>query len=106
KTRIAAANIIRGHDNRLLVIMGPCSIHDTDAAIEYAENLTWASKRFCDDLHIIMRVYFQKPRTTLGWKGLIHDPFLDNTYQINHGLFLARKLLLQLNEMQLPVATE
>jgi 3-deoxy-7-phosphoheptulonate synthase len=71
QARISAANIIQGKDHRLLVIIGPCSIHDTQAAVEYAEKLTLASARFCDDLHIIMRVYFQKPRTTLGWKHML-----------------------------------
>lgn len=101
-----ARNIIRGIDNRLLIIVGPCSIHDTQAAFEYAEKLKKAATYFEDDLCVIMRVYFEKPRTTIGWKGLINDPFLDGSFDINHGLTLARKLLLDLNQLGMPAGTE
>ncbi|WP_291994652.1 3-deoxy-7-phosphoheptulonate synthase AroG [Candidatus Accumulibacter sp. ACC003] len=98
--------ILHGADNRLLVVIGPCSIHDVDSAVEYATRLQKQVKRFEDDLLIVMRVYFEKPRTTVGWKGLINDPRLDNSFRINEGLRLARGLLLQLNDMGLPCATE
>lgn len=106
QARISTSNIIQGKDNRLLVVIGPCSIHDVRSAMEYAENLKKAAERFSDDLYIIMRVYFQKPRTTLGWKGLINDPFLDGTFDINQGIEIARKLLIQLNDRGVPAATE
>ena len=98
--------ILHGADNRLLVVIGPCSIHDVDSAIEYATRLQKEVPRFADDLLIAMRVYFEKPRTTVGWKGLINDPRLDNSFRINEGLRLARGLLLQINDMGLPCATE
>jgi 3-deoxy-7-phosphoheptulonate synthase len=98
--------ILHGADNRLLVVIGPCSIHDVDSAIEYATRLQKEAPRFEDDLLIMMRVYFEKPRTTVGWKGLINDPRLDNSFRINEGLRLARGLLLQINDMGLPCATE
>lgn len=104
--RTTAINIIQGHDPRLLVIIGPCSIHDINAALDYAERLKNAAQFFCDDLVIMMRTYFQKPRTTLGWKGLINDPYLDGSHDVNHGLCLARHLLVKLSEMSLPAATE
>ncbi len=104
--RNTARKIIRGQDKRLLVIAGPCSIHDVGAAHEFAELLHEASQRFADDLFIIMRVYFEKPRTTLGWRGLINDPYLDGTYHINQGLKLARQFLLSLTELGVPAATE
>ncbi|MEI7694548.1 MAG: 3-deoxy-7-phosphoheptulonate synthase [Chlorobium sp.] len=99
-------HILTGEDARLLVIVGPCSIHDVDAALEYAEKLALLRRELQDDLCIVMRVYFEKPRTTLGWKGFINDPHLDDTYDIEHGLFHARKLLIEINEMGLPAATE
>jgi 3-deoxy-7-phosphoheptulonate synthase len=104
--RKEASEIVHGLDDRLLVVVGPCSIHDVDAALAYGEKLQIARKSFQDDLHIIMRVYFEKPRTTVGWKGLINDPKLDGSFDINAGLALARKLLLDLTQMQLPVGTE
>lgn len=106
QSRLAARNIIQGLDNRLLIIVGPCSIHDPEAAMEYAALLNKAAKDYADDLFIIMRVYFEKPRTTYGWKGLINDPYLNGSFDINHGLRLARKLLLNLTDIELPAATE
>lgn len=105
-TRNAIHDILHGQDNRLIVITGPCSIHDVDAAHEYANKLKPLIDQYSDDLLIIMRVYFEKPRTTVGWKGLINDPDLDDSYNINKGLRLARKLLLDLNQMGVPAATE
>ena len=93
-------------DDRLLVLAGPCSIHDADAAREYAGLLKAAIAEFSADLRIVMRVYFEKPRTTVGWKGLINDPHLDQSYKINDGLRLARNLLLDLAEMGVPSGTE
>ena len=104
--RQTAHHILHGEDDRLLVVTGPCSIHDVDAAMEYAERLLPLREQYKDTLHIIMRVYFEKPRTTVGWKGLINDPDLDNSFQINKGLKLARKLLLDLNNRGMPAATE
>ena len=103
-TRYAA--ILNGQDDRLLVLAGPCSIHDAKAAREYAGLLKGAIEEFSADLRIVMRVYFEKPRTTIGWKGLINDPHLDDTYKINDGLRLARHLLLDLAEMGVPTGTE
>ena len=97
---------MHGDDQRLIVITGPCSIHDVSAAKEYASRLKPLIEKYSDDLLIIMRVYFEKPRTTVGWKGLINDPSLDNSFNINKGLRLARKLLLDLNEMGVPAGTE
>ena len=105
-TRDAIHNILHSKDNRLIVITGPCSIHDVDAAKEYAYKLKPLIEKYSDDLLIIMRVYFEKPRTTVGWKGLINDPSLDNSFNINEGLRLARQLLLDLNEMGVPAGTE
>ncbi len=105
-TRNEICDILNGTDPRLLVLVGPCSIHDTKAAREYAALLKTAIKEFSADLRIVMRVYFEKPRTTLGWKGLINDPFLNQTYSINDGLRLARNLLLDLAEMGVPTGTE
>ena len=93
-------------DDRLLVVIGPCSIHDPRAALEYARRLAAERERFAGELEIVMRVYFEKPRTTVGWKGLINDPDLDDSFQINKGLRLARELLLTINEMGLPAGTE
>lgn len=106
ETREEFARILRGEDDRLAVMVGPCSIHDTGAAIDYAGLLAAARKRYEEDLLLIMRVYFEKPRTTVGWKGLINDPFMDGTYNINSGLRMSRGLLLRLAEMGVPSATE
>ena len=106
ETRQAIVDIIHRHDHRLLVIVGPCSIHDVDAAMEYAHRLRPLIKQHAASLCIIMRVYFEKPRTTVGWKGLINDPRLDNSFHINEGLFIARKLLIDLNAIGVPAATE
>lgn len=105
-SRQAIHRILHGMDDRLLVIIGPCSIHDQVAAMEYARRLVVERERLRDDLEIVMRVYFEKPRTTVGWKGLINDPDLDNSFQINKGLRAARGLLLDINELGLPAATE
>ena len=99
-------NILAGDDDRLLVVVGPCSIHDPDAAHEYAQRLKILKDELKDDLLIVMRVYFEKPRTTVGWKGLINDPDLNNAFNINKGLHIARKLLLDLNNLGIPAATE
>ncbi|ABL65131.1 3-deoxy-7-phosphoheptulonate synthase [Chlorobium phaeobacteroides] len=99
-------NILTGKDGRFLVIVGPCSIHDVDAAREYAERLSILREELKDELCIMMRVYFEKPRTTVGWKGFINDPHLDDSYDIEHGLFYARQLLLSINTLGLPAATE
>lgn len=99
-------DILNGEDDRLLVIVGPCSIHDPDAAREYAKKLKSAADAVADHVFVVMRVYFEKPRTTVGWKGLINDPDLNNTFQINKGLHLARQLLADLAEMGLPTGTE
>ncbi len=98
--------ILFGEDDRLLVIVGPCSIHDPKAAREYAQRLKKLKDELSDDLCIVMRVYFEKPRTTVGWKGLINDPHLDDSFNINHGLRLARSLLLDIAEMGVPTGTE
>ena len=105
-TRQEITSILNGRDDRLIVLAGPCSIHDTKAAREYAGLLKGAIDEFAADLRIVMRVYFEKPRTTIGWKGLINDPHLDGTYKINDGLRLARHLLLDLAEMGVPTGTE
>ena len=104
--RAQILEILAARDRRLLVISGPCSVHDVDAAREYARRLKTAIDQFSSDLHIVMRVYFEKPRTTVGWKGLINDPHLDQSYKINDGLRLARHLLLDLAEMGVPAGTE
>jgi 3-deoxy-7-phosphoheptulonate synthase len=106
ETRQAIHRILHGADDRLVVIMGPCSIHDVNAAIEYAGKLKETKDRLGADLLLLMRVYFEKPRTTVGWKGLINDPNLDGSFQINDGLRLARRLLLDLNEMGMPAGCE
>src|SRR5438046_1301478 len=105
-TRQAVHRILRGEDDRLLVIIGPCSIHDPAAALEYARKLKAEKDRLSSDLLIVMRVYFEKPRTTVGWKGLINDPRLDGSFQINEGLRTGRKLLLELNELGMPSGVE
>lgn len=99
-------HILSGEDDRLLVVIGPCSIHDPQAAIEYGERLLPLRQKLAGSLEIVMRVYFEKPRTTVGWKGLINDPDLDESFDINKGLRLARKLLLDLSDMGVPAATE
>lgn len=104
--RQAIHQILTEQDDRVLVIAGPCSIHDTGAAVDYAKRLLPLIKAHQDDLLIVMRVYFEKPRTTVGWKGLINDPDLNDTFNINKGLTLARKLLLDLNNLGVPAGTE
>jgi 3-deoxy-7-phosphoheptulonate synthase len=106
EARQAVQKIISGEDKRLLVIVGPCSVHDEKAALDYAQKLLLVREQLKDDLEIIMRVYFEKPRTTVGWKGLINDPTLNNQFEINKGLRLARNLLLNINKLGLPAATE
>jgi 3-deoxy-7-phosphoheptulonate synthase len=106
ETRVAIENILTGADDRLLAIFGPCSIHDIAAAKEYAGRLLEMKQRLEDELVVVMRVYFEKPRTTVGWKGLINDPDLDDSYEINKGLRIARELLLDLNEMGMPAGCE
>lgn len=106
KTRAAIHNILRAQDDRLLVVIGPCSIHDTQAAKEYAARLLTLREELQGELEVVMRVYFEKPRTTVGWKGLINDPHMDGSYNINDGLRIARKLLLDINESGLPAAGE
>ena len=101
-----AAKVISGQDDRLMVIVGPCSVHDTKAALEYAALLQKEAQKHAADLLVVMRVYFEKPRTTVGWKGLINDPQVDGSFRINEGLRLARGLLAQIAEMGLPSATE
>jgi 3-deoxy-7-phosphoheptulonate synthase len=105
-TRTHIRNILQNEDRRCLVIVGPCSVHDINAAYEYGEKLIGLRKELEDELEIVMRVYFEKPRTTVGWKGLINDPHLDGSYDINTGLRLARKILLELAQLGLPAATE
>ncbi|MGB0898889.1 MAG: 3-deoxy-7-phosphoheptulonate synthase AroG [Psychrobium sp.] len=104
--RQATHNILTGKDDRLLVVIGPCSIHDPKAAIEYAKRLAPLREELKGDLEVVMRVYFEKPRTTVGWKGMINDPYMDNSCKLNDGLRLARKLLLNVNELGLPTAGE
>lgn len=104
--RQAIHKILSGLDDRLVVVVGPCSIHDTIAAHEYARLLKAVKEELADDLIIVMRVYFEKPRTTVGWKGLINDPDLDSSFNINKGLRIARRLLLDVNEIGVPAATE
>jgi 3-deoxy-7-phosphoheptulonate synthase len=106
KSRQAIADVLHGRDDRLIVVVGPCSIHDHDQALEYATQLKAASRTLCDELFIVMRAYFEKPRTTIGWKGYINDPHLDGSFAINEGLERARRLLLELTELGLPTGTE
>ena len=106
QARREISEILAGRDQRLIVVVGPCSVHDVDAAREYASRLKPVIAELSDELRIIMRVYFEKPRTTVGWKGLINDPHLDQSFQINDGLRLARRLLLDLAEMGVPAGTE
>ncbi|HYD97699.1 MAG TPA: 3-deoxy-7-phosphoheptulonate synthase AroG [Noviherbaspirillum sp.] len=105
-SRIALHRILHGQDDRVMVVIGPCSIHDTKAAMEYARRLAEQRERFKNELEIVMRVYFEKPRTTVGWKGLINDPYMDNSFRINDGLRMAREVLLNINELGLPAGTE
>ncbi|MEX0332877.1 3-deoxy-7-phosphoheptulonate synthase AroG [Vibrio tubiashii] len=106
RSREAISNILKGEDDRLLVIIGPCSIHDPEAAIEYGKRLKVLRDELGDRLEVVMRVYFEKPRTTVGWKGLINDPYLNDTFKINDGLRMGRKLLLDLTDMGMPTASE
>ena len=105
-TRAAVSKILRGDDDRLLVIVGPCSIHDPAAALDYARRLKELREQYADTLEIVMRVYFEKPRTTVGWKGLINDPYLDGSFRIHEGLRIARHLLLEINRLGVPAAGE
>jgi 3-deoxy-7-phosphoheptulonate synthase len=105
-TRQAVHRVLHGADDRLLAIVGPCSIHDPKAALEYASRLKSQKDRFIDELVLVMRVYFEKPRTTVGWKGLINDPHLDGSFQINDGVRIARELLLKLNDLGVPAGVE
>ena len=106
RTRRNIHNIIQGTDDRLLVVIGPCSIHDPAAALEYARRLIEQRKKHEGTLEIVMRVYFEKPRTTVGWKGLINDPYLDESFRIDEGLRMARQLLIEINRMGLPAGSE
>ena len=105
-TRLAIHNILHAQDDRMLVVVGPCSIHDIDAALDYAKRLKVLRDELSDALMIVMRVYFEKPRTTVGWKGLINDPGLDESFQINRGLRLARQVLREVNDLGVPAGTE
>ncbi len=104
--RVALHRILHGQDDRLMVVIGPCSLHDPKAAMEYAGRLAEMRRRHIGDLEIVMRVYFEKPRTTVGWKGMINDPYMDNSFRINDGLRMARELLRNINELGLPAGTE
>ncbi len=104
--RSAIHNILNHKDDRVLVIIGPCSIHDPKAALEYGQRLVELRNKYKDTLEIVMRVYFEKPRTTVGWKGLINDPYMDNSFKLNDGLRIGRELLLELNNLGLPTAGE
>ena len=106
ETRAAVHRIMNGVDDRLLLIIGPCSIHDPAAAIDYAHRLAALRHQYADTLEIVMRVYFEKPRTTVGWKGLINDPYLDSSYRIDEGLRIARQLLIEINNLGVPAAIE
>jgi len=105
-SRAAISKVLHGHDDRLIVVVGPCSIHDHDQALEYARQLKVQADALKDDLLIVMRVYFEKPRTTVGWKGYINDPYRDGSFNVNEGLKLARQLLLEVLELGLPAGTE
>ncbi len=106
EARRAVADVVAGRDRRLLVVVGPCSIHEPASALDYARRLRRVADRLADDLLVVMRVYFEKPRTIVGWKGLINDPGLDGTFRINEGLRTARRLLLEVNRAGLPAANE
>jgi 3-deoxy-7-phosphoheptulonate synthase len=105
-TRQGVRNILDGSDDRLLVVIGPCSIHDPQAALDYARKLLPLREQYADTLEIVMRVYFEKPRTTVGWKGLINDPYLDESYRIDEGLRIARQLLVDINRLGMPAGSE
>ncbi|MET0749171.1 MAG: 3-deoxy-7-phosphoheptulonate synthase, partial [Rhizobium sp.] len=105
-SRTAVHKILSGDDDRLVVVVGPCSIHDPVAALDYARRLNAERQRHAGDLEIIMRVYFEKPRTTVGWKGLINDPHLDGSFEIEEGLRIARRLLVDINDLGLPAGCE
>jgi 3-deoxy-7-phosphoheptulonate synthase len=104
--RQAVRDIIDGKDHRLLMVIGPCSIHDVDAAMDYANRLKKLADKVSDSILVVMRVYFEKPRTTVGWKGLINDPYMDDSFQVEKGFHIARKLLLDISELGLPTSTE
>ncbi|GIX51917.1 3-deoxy-7-phosphoheptulonate synthase [Sphaerotilus sulfidivorans] len=106
ETRQSIRNIMQGRDDRLLVIIGPCSIHDPAAALEYARRLKPLREKYKGTLEVVMRVYFEKPRTTVGWKGLINDPYLDESYRIDEGLRIARQLLIDINRLGMPAGSE
>ena len=106
QTRTSIHNIMAGTDDRLLVVIGPCSIHDPAAALDYARRLQAVREQYKDTLEIVMRVYFEKPRTTVGWKGLINDPYLDESYRIDEGLRIARQLLIDINRLGVPAGSE
>lgn len=106
RSRKTLRNILDRKDNRLIVVVGPCSVHDPKAALEYAERLSQLATDLKDDLFIVMRVYFEKPRTTVGWKGLINDPYLDGSFQIEKGMSIGRELMIKINQMGLPIANE
>ncbi|MGQ3196415.1 MAG: 3-deoxy-7-phosphoheptulonate synthase [Hydrogenophaga sp.] len=106
QTRQRIHRILHGQDDRLLVVIGPCSIHDPAAAVDYARRLKPLREKYADTLEIVMRVYFEKPRTTVGWKGLINDPYLDESYRIDEGLRIARQLLIEINRLGLPAGSE
>jgi len=106
RTRSSIHNIMAGKDDRLLVVIGPCSIHDPSAALDYARRLKEQRTKYADTLEIVMRVYFEKPRTTVGWKGLINDPYLDESFRIDEGLRIARQLLIEINRLGLPAGSE
>ena len=105
-TRHSIHDIMAGKDDRLLVVIGPCSIHDPAAALDYARRLKEQRTKYADTLEIVMRVYFEKPRTTVGWKGLINDPYLDESFRIDEGLRIARQLLIEINRLGLPAGSE
>ena len=106
ETRQSIRNIMQGRDDRLLVIIGPCSIHDPAAALEYARRLKPLREKYKGTLEVVMRVYFEKPRTTVGWKGLINDPYMDESYRIDEGLRIARQLLIDINRLGMPAGSE
>ena len=105
-SRDALADVLDGRDDRVVVVVGPCSVHDTDAALEYAQGLAELTRKLHDDLLVVMRVYFEKPRTTVGWKGLINDPRLDGSRRVDQGLMVARRLLVAILSLGLPVGCE
>ena len=106
ESREVIRNILEGKDHRLFVVVGPCSIHDVDAALDYARRLKALSQELNDTLYLVMRVYFEKPRTTVGWKGLINDPHMNDSFKIEEGLYIGRRLLMDVAEMGIPAATE